>query len=120
MVRPVAMPPEDMCDDDFSAMAGAEMLDLTLPFSVQTPQWANYVPLTIRNHKRVGGENFGMGRNNAICRASIHLATHMDGEQHFWSAGRTIGQVPLEEWVGPGVIADISHLVMELPPTPRR
>ncbi len=25
--------------------------------------------------------------------------------------GRTIGQVPLEEWVGPGVIADISELV---------
>ena len=28
-------------------------------------------------------------------------------------AGRTIGQVPLEEWVGPGVIADISHLVSD-------
>ncbi len=104
--------PDGMNNDDFfSVMESAEMLDLTLPFSVQTPQWANYVPLTTRYHKRVGGENFGLGRNNAICRASIHLATHMDGEKHFWPAGRTIGQVPLEEWVGPGVIADISHLV---------
>ncbi len=35
----------------------------------------------------------------------------MDGEKHFWPAGRSIGEVPLDEWVGPGVIADISHLV---------
>ena len=28
-------------------MAAAEVLDFTLPFSVQTPQWANYEPLTL-------------------------------------------------------------------------
>lgn len=95
----------------FQVMDSAEMLDLTVPFSVQTPQWANYVPLTVTYTKRVGGQYFGMGRNGSICNASIHLGTHMDGEKHFYPAGRTIGQVPLEEWVGPGVIADISHLV---------
>jgi len=97
----------------FAAMAGAEMLDMTIPFSVQTPQWANYIPLTVNYTKRVGGQHFGMGRNGSICNASIHLATHMDGEKHFCPAGRTIGQVPLSEWVGPGVIADISHLVSD-------
>jgi kynurenine formamidase len=63
--------------------------------------------------KRVGGQFFGMGRNGSICNASIHLGTHMDGEKHFYPAGRTIGEVPLDEWVGPGVIADISHLVSD-------
>jgi len=106
--------PDGMSDSDFfSAMASAEMLDMTIPFSVQTPQWANYVPLTVNYTKRVGGQHFGMGRNGSICNASIHLATHMDGEKHFWPAGRAIGQVPLSEWVGPGVIADISHLVSD-------
>ena len=70
-------------------------------------------PLTVTYTKRVGGQYFGMGRNGSICNASIHLATHMDGEKHFWPAGRTIGEVPLEDWVGPGVIADISHLVSD-------
>jgi kynurenine formamidase len=37
----------------------------------------------------------------------------MDGEKHFWPAGRAIGEVPLQEWVGPGVIADISELVSD-------
>jgi len=104
--------PDGMSDDDFFAfMASADTLDLTVPFSVQTPQWANYEPLTVTYTKRVGGQYFGMGRNNAHCRASFHLGTHMDGEKHFWSAGRTIGQMPLEHWFGPGVIADISDVV---------
>ncbi len=107
-------PPEGISEDEFfQIMASADMLDLTIPFSVRTPQWANYVPLTVTYTKRVGGQSFGMGRNGSICNASIHLGTHMDGEKHFWPAGRTIGEVPLEEWVGPGVIADISHLVSD-------
>jgi arylformamidase len=104
--------PAGMKEDEFmSEMEKAEMIDMTVPFSVQTPQWLNYVPLSVTYTKRVGGQYFGMGRNGSICNASIHLGTHMDGEKHFYPNGRTIGQVPLNEWVGPGVIADISHLV---------
>ena len=104
--------PDGMGDEEFfQMMDSAEMLDLTIPFSVQTPQWLNYIPLSVTYTKRVGGQFFGMGRNGSICNASIHLASHMDGEKHFYPAGRAIGEVPLEEWVGPGVIADISHLV---------
>ncbi len=106
--------PAYMKEDEFlTEMGKAEMLDLTVPFSVQTPQWLNYVPLSVTYTKRVGGQYFGMGRNGSICNASIHLGTHMDGEKHFYPNGRTIGQVPLEEWVGPGVIADISELVSD-------
>ncbi len=104
--------PDGMKADEFFAeMNKAEMLDMSVPFSVQSPQWANYEPLTVKYFKRVGGAHYGMARNGSICNASIHLATHMDGEKHFYPNGRTIGQTPLEEWVGPGVIADISHLV---------
>ncbi|HVN54337.1 MAG TPA: cyclase family protein [Anaerolineaceae bacterium] len=106
--------PEWMNQDEFlKEMEKAAMYDMTVPFSVQTPQWLNYIPLSVTYTKRVGGQFFGMGRNGSICNASIHLGTHMDGEKHFYPAGRTIGQVPLEEWVGPGVVADISELVSD-------
>ncbi|HBD08851.1 MAG TPA: hypothetical protein DCZ69_11370, partial [Syntrophobacteraceae bacterium] len=106
--------PAGMSDAEFfKAMENSEMVDMTVPFSVQTPQWLNYIPLSVTYTKRVGGQFFGMGRNGSICNASIHLGTHMDGEKHFYPAGRTIGQVPLEEWVGPGVVADISELVSD-------
>ena len=106
--------PAGMREEEFmSAMQNSKMLDLTVPFSVQTPQWLNYIPLSVTFTKRVGGQYFGMGRNGSVCNASIHLGTHMDGEKHFYPNGRTIGQVPLRDWVGPGVIADISHLVSD-------
>jgi kynurenine formamidase len=111
--RVLAMQAPDGMDDQefFDLMENSEMLDLTIPFSVQTPQWLNYIPLSVTYTKRVGGQFFGMGRNGSICNASIHLASHMDGEKHFYPNGRAIGEVPLEQWVGPGVIADISELV---------
>jgi kynurenine formamidase len=111
--RAAALQAPDGMDEEmfFNFMGEAEILDMTLPFSVQTPQWANYEPLSVKYTKRVGGQYFGMGRNGSICRASFHLATHMDGEKHFWSAGRTIGEMPFDYWFGPGAIADISQLV---------
>ena len=101
--------PDGMSDVDFLAMMHkVKRVDLTTPFGIRTPQWLNYKPLVVEYHKRVGGQQFGMGRNGTICEASIHLATHMDGEIHFYPAGRPIGQVPMDRWVGPGVVADIS------------
>jgi kynurenine formamidase len=106
------MPPEGISDADFFAfMHSVEMVDMSLPFSIQTPQWANYEPLSVKYTKRVSGQYFGLGRNNAHCRASFHLATHMDGEKHFHAAGRAIGDMPFDYWFGSGVIADISGMV---------
>ncbi len=107
-------PPQGMSEDEFFKIMNSEkVLDLSIPFSVKTPQWANYIPLILQNTKRVGGQYFGLGRNNAHCKASFHLSTHMDGEPHFYASGRTIGQTPLDFWVGPAAIADISSMVSD-------
>ena len=113
--RVVALrPPKGMNERDFFAkMNAAKMYDMSIPFSVQTPQWANYEPLSVKYTKRVGGQYFGLGRNNAHCRASFHLSCHMDGEKHFHAAGRTIGQMPMDFWIGPGAVADISSMVSD-------
>jgi len=106
--------PEGVSENEFfTRLNEAEIYDLSVPFSVQTPQWANYIPLRVEYTKRVGGQYFGLGRNNAHCKASFHLSTHMDGEPHFHASGRTIGQTPLDFWVGPGAIADISGMVSD-------
>jgi arylformamidase len=106
--------PDGMSEEDFFAkMNAAKIYDLSVPFSILTPQWANYIPLNAHFTKRVGGQYFGLGRNNSHCKCSFHIATHMDGEPHFHAAGRTIGQTPLDFWVGEGAIADISGMVSD-------
>jgi len=50
----------------------------------------------------------GQGANGQIIKTSNHVGTHIDGEIHFFAAGRTIGEMPLQEFCGPGVVVDIS------------
>lgn len=108
-------PPAGMSGDELARkLSEARRVDITTPLSVNTPQWLNYKPLSVENHRRVNQSEFGLGRNASTCEASIHLGTHMDGEVHFHSPGRPIGKMPLDYWYGPGVVADISDKVSDL------
>ena len=89
-------------------MDRVKIYDLTQRLSIHTPPWPSYMPLGIQYFKRIAGAHMGQGANGQIITTSNHVGTHMDGEIHFHASGRSIGQVPMEEWVGPGVVVDIS------------
>jgi len=44
-------------------------------------------------------------------KTSNHVGTHIDGQIHFFGSGKTIGQVPIKDWIGQGVVVDISDEV---------
>ncbi|MFC2091791.1 cyclase family protein [Elusimicrobiota bacterium] len=88
-----------------------KIYDLTQRLSVHTPPWPSYMPLSIQYFKRLAGAHMGQGANGQIIKTSNHVGTHMDGEIHFHSSGRSIGDVPIQEWYGEGVIVDISDEV---------
>ena len=92
-------------------MDDVEMYDLTQRLSIHTPPWPSYMPLGIQYFKRIAGAHMGQGANGQIITTSNHVGTHMDGEIHFHASGRSIGDVPMKEWVGPGVVVDISDQV---------
>jgi kynurenine formamidase len=92
-------------------MNNVNVYDLTQDLSVHTPPWPSYMPLGIQYFKRIAGAHMGQGANGQILTTSNHVGTHMDGEIHFHSSGRAIGQVPMAEWIGPGAIVDISDVV---------
>jgi kynurenine formamidase len=95
------------------SMSKVRIYDLTQRLSIHTPPWPTYMPLGIQYFKRVAGAHMGQGANGQIITTSNHVGTHMDGEIHFYGHGRAIGQVPIEEWVGPGVVVDISKEVCD-------
>ncbi len=84
-----------------------EIYDLTQRIGVSTPPWPSYEPLELKYFKRLSTE----GVNGQIIRTSNHIGTHLDGERHFWTAGRDMAEIPLDELVGEGVIVDISDEV---------
>ena len=94
-------------------MSGVRMVDLTQRLSVHTPPWPSYMPLSVQYFKRIAGAHMGQGANGQIIQTSNHVGTHIDGEIHFHASGRTIGNVPMREWVGPAAVADISDAVSD-------
>lgn len=95
-------------DQFLDFMDNLRVYDLTQDLSIHTPPWPSYMPLGLQYFKRIAGAHMGQGANGQIMTTSNHVGTHMDGEIHFHASGRSIGQVPLKEWIGPGAVVDIS------------
>ncbi len=98
-------------NDFLKLMDGLQVFDLTQRLSIHTPPWPSYMPLGIQYFKRIAGAHMGQGANGQIITTSNHVGTHMDGEIHFHASGRSIGNVPMKEWIGQGVVVDISKEV---------
>lgn len=97
--------------DFIKLMSEVKVYDLTQRLSIHTPPWPSYMPLQIQYFKRIAGAHMGQGANGQIIKTSNHVGTHIDGEIHFHSSGKTIGDTPLDFWYGPGVVVDISDEV---------
>jgi arylformamidase len=85
-----------------------KLIDLTIPLSIATPPWPTYEPLQLKYFKRLAPN----GANGQVLTHSNHLGTHLDGEIHFYTPGKDIASLELNDFlVGPGVVVDLSDAV---------
>jgi kynurenine formamidase len=88
--------------------AKAKRLDMTYPFEESTIYWPTAKPFALEKLSwGVTAGGWWYASNNFS--ASEHGGTHVDAPIHFARGGRTIDQVPLEEWIGPAVKIDVSQ-----------
>ncbi len=83
-----------------------KLYDLSQPTSVQTPPWPTYHPLQVKYFKRLAPN----GANGQLITTSNHVGTHLDGEIHFYTAGKDIASIPLDFLFGEGVVVDLSDI----------
>lgn len=82
-----------------------KLVDLTIPLGIGTPPWPTYEPLQVKYFKRLAPN----GANGQLLTHSNHLGTHLDGEIHFFTPGKDIASLELNDFlVGPGVVVDLS------------
>ncbi len=84
-----------------------KLYDLTQKIGISTPPWPTYEPLEMKYFKRLSTERV----NGQIIKTSNHIGTHLDGERHFWTAGRDMASIPLEDLFGDGAVVDLSDAV---------
>lgn len=73
------------------------LIDVTVPFSERLPVWPGDSPVQILRSTGVAAVS--------ELRMSSHAGTHLDAPAHFFPAGRTVDQLPLETLIGPAWVA---------------
>lgn len=80
---------------------GGEWVDLTWPFSPSVPRLASFPPPRIGRFASI--PPFNVTELSTV----VHMGTHVDSPRHFFSDGPPLEEVPLERFVGSGVVWQI-------------
>ena len=85
----------------------SRLLDMTYPFDENTIYWPTAKSFHLEKVSWEVSEGGWWYASNEFS-ASEHGGTHADAPIHFSQNGRTIDQIPLEEWIGPAVKLDVT------------
>jgi kynurenine formamidase len=83
------------------------ILDMTYPLDEAAIFWPTAKPFSLIQVAYGISEGGWFYAANEFSAAE-HGGTHADAPIHFAQGGRTIGQIPLEEWIGPAVKVDVT------------
>jgi kynurenine formamidase len=84
-----------------------KLLDMTYVYDENTIYWPTARGFELKKIAwEVGEAGYWYASNEYS--ASEHGGTHADAPIHFAEHGRTIDQIPLEEWIGPAVKIDVT------------
>jgi arylformamidase len=85
-------------------LPGAEVFDITLPFSANVPTWPTHPPTVVTPLRRIAE---GAGSNVSLLEISSHAGTHVDANWHYRDDGAKLLEIPLERWNGPCYVAHV-------------
>lgn len=83
------------------------ILDMTYPLDEAAIFWPTAKPFSLTK-VAWGISEVGWWYASNEFSASEHGGTHADAPVHFAAGGRTIDQIPLEEWIGPAVKIEVT------------
>jgi len=83
-----------------------KFIDLTIPLGIATPPWPTYEPLQLKYFKRLAPN----GANGQLLTHSNHLGTHLDGEIHFYTAGKDIASLDMDYLIHDAAVVDLSDI----------
>lgn len=84
-----------------------KVYDLSQPTSARAPPFMWYPPFKWTWIKRLSEH----GVNAQYIEGPLHTGTHFDGQLHFMTGGKDIASIPIDYFIGEGVIVDISKHV---------
>jgi arylformamidase len=84
-----------------------KIYDISLSLSSNTVRWVTAQPFELIERKRM---RRGDGNNSSSIHTSLHAGTHVDAPFHFVPDGSTIESLPLELFIGPARVCELSEV----------
>lgn len=75
-----------------------ELIDISRPLDARMPGWPGETPFHREPSTSVEA---GDVATTSYLHGFAHTGTHVDAPSHFIAGGATLGEVPLEPWIGP-------------------
>ncbi|MBN2323513.1 MAG: cyclase family protein [Spirochaetes bacterium] len=82
-----------------------KVYDLTQPLYHNCPGWPDFPPPTVERMLFIPRDICNVER----IEINTHTGTHIDVPYHFVHDGVTLDKVPVETWVGEGIVVDVSY-----------
>lgn len=81
-----------------------EIIDLSNPIENGMPVWPTFPEVDVTHTAWAARDGFTMER----ARMNTHTGTHVDAPRHFIPEGKTLEDFPIETFMGPGIVIDIT------------
>ena len=87
-------------------MTTKKVFDLNQPIYHNCPCWPTLDPPSVERLYYMPRE----GANVEMLKFNTHTGTHVDVPYHKLEDGKTLEQIPIEAWIGEGVVIDVSFV----------
>ena len=77
-----------------------KLVDLTQPWGDRMPTWPQFEAIQVTDittHHRDG-------KSTVLVRTNMHTGTHIDAPSHYWPTGKSLGEIPIQELYGTGLV----------------
>ncbi|WP_297474669.1 cyclase family protein [Thermococcus sp.] len=79
------------------------IIDLSIPISEETPVYPDDPPVNVRLWAVIDRDGYYMN----VLKMGEHTGTHVDAPAHFIPGGKTVDELPLEKFIGEGLVLDV-------------
>ncbi len=79
------------------------IIDLSIPISEETPVYPDDPPVNVRLWAVIDRDGYYMN----VLKMGEHTGTHVDAPAHFIPGGKTVDELPLENFIGEGLVLDV-------------
>lgn len=100
--------------DETGEFPTGDTVDLTHPFNEQTVFWPTAEEFQL-NVQSEGVTEAGYFYSANSFSMAEHGGTHLDAPYHFWEEGSTVEQIPVERFMGEGLVVDVSDSALANP-----